>query len=135
MRRSIVVVLSLVLASVGVGCYKFIGFPNYGRPIIIAVVIHKGKGTCTTHTSPQWQPVRRGDKIIWDPALADPCPPPNDVKIQFKDSGVVRFTDSSEVKASSGQKEGEVVGACGRYKYSVLLNGKVVEDPEIEIWP
>jgi hypothetical protein len=133
MRRSRMVALSLVLAGVGVGCYKFIGFPNYGRPIVIAVVIQKSeKGTCTTHTSPQWQPVRQGEDFIWDVVAGDKCADPSEVTIQFEKSDAVRITPS---KKNPHQIGGHAAGVCGRYKYSVLIKNRTTEDPEIEIWP
>jgi hypothetical protein len=132
MRRLRVVVLSLVLASVGASCYKFIGFPSYGKPIVIAVVIQTEKGNCITHTSPQWQPVRRGETFKWHIVAEDTCAKPPDVTFQFEKSDAVKVTD---IKDNPRQKQGEAIGVCGRYKYKVLIKNKVVEDPEIEIWP
>jgi hypothetical protein len=135
MRRSRVVVLSLVLAGVGAGCYKIVGFPcvPYNKPLVIAVIIQKNdKGTCTTRTSPQWQPIKRGDTFIWDVVAADPCAAPKDVHFVFQNSEAVRVTES---EGNPRHKEGKAVGVCGHYKYSVLIKTTPTEDPEIEIWP
>jgi hypothetical protein len=133
MRRSRLVVLSLIFTVVGGGCYKFTGYPPSGKAIHLAIVVSAARGQTqgkyTTTTFPQFQPVRRNDDLVWD--IVDPCNAGVKVAVQFRDPTVVEV-DNSE----AGQKKGKVKGQlAGRYKYSILIEGVVVEDPEIEIWP
>ncbi len=127
MQRSRVVVLGLALATVSAGCYKIMGFPNYGKPIYLAVVVHKGTGRdkCTTRTIPQYQPVRQNDDLVWE-VVGDSC---GEVTIKFDDPRGVQVDNNSK------PKKGKAIGPCGRYKYSVLIGKDKVEDPEIDIWP
>jgi hypothetical protein len=128
MRRWKIAVLSLVLVGVSVGCrYKIVG-PAVGTPNSLAVVVQDAGGKCTTRTIPQWLPVRQHEDLTWTVFRPRTC---NPVTLQFPPNSV-------QIKPVGNDPDtitGTTIGVYRRYKYSVLHDGKVVEDPEIEIWP
>jgi hypothetical protein len=133
MRNWRLAVLSLGLLGLG-GCDRFrkpLCEPaNGGHNRRLAIVVKNTAGKCTTETFPQCQHVRRQDVIVW--SIVDSSKACNKVTLQFA-SGVdaVKFDQGKDPNTL----QGTVVGKKGRHKYSVLVDGKQTEDPEIEIWP
>jgi hypothetical protein len=130
MRNWRLAVLSLSLLS---GCDRFrqpLCVPPAGQPIRLAIVVKNAAGKCTTETFPQCQHARRKDVLVW--SIVDASKACNKVTLQFATGvEVIQFDQGKDPNTIKGT----VTGKKGKYKYSVLVDGKATEDPEIEIWP
>jgi hypothetical protein len=129
MQNQRLTVLSLALLGVGAHCRQPLCVPPAGQPIHLAIVVKLAAGKCTTETFPQCQHARRNDKLIW--RVVNAAAPCSKVTLQFPSGAEVLQLDYKDPSNIAGT----VTGKKGRYKYSVLANGTVTEDPEIEIWP
>jgi hypothetical protein len=129
MRNQRLMVLSLALLGVGAHCRQPLCAPPAGQPIRLAIVLKHAGEKCTTETFPQCQHARRNDKLIWK--VVNAAPPCTKVTLQFPSNVEAIQVDYKDPNNIAGT----VTGKKGRYKYSVLVNGSVTEDPEIEIWP
>ena len=89
------------------------------------------KGKVRVNATPETLTVRAGDVVDWTVVNAASDTSPGRVSIAWKEASPLKTEPKDFDRAARATVRAKA--RAGRYKYSVLLNGEPVFDPEIEV--